>query len=405
MKKASFLLFLLVALPVFSASVLKQAREALKKRQNLEQAASNLLAEAAKPTTSRKNKIECYQLAAECSQRINDAENMKLYLKQKYDTTKFFSTIYDLTQRVLLADSVGCTPDAKGRVAPVGRKRNRELLLRYRPNMLAGANWFYRRGQFSQAFTFFDTYVALAHTPILEADELEQTDSMLPLAAYLAVISAHGSANPAGVIRHASLAQKAGQRSEVVQELVVRAWDTRGDSAQWEAALWQGLRTYPRHPFFFTRLIDHLFVKGELDKGMAVADSMLAVDRREPLYWYAKSLIYMKQHNDSAVIAACDSCLACDSNYVDALYNKGIAALNLAVIQAESACTDLRRAECRRQQKAVKDCYRRALHPMERVRQLQPDSSGRWAPALYRIYLNLNMGKEFDEMDEILNGR
>ena len=41
---------------------------------------------------------------------------------------------------------------------------------------------------------------------------------------------------------------------------------------------------------------------------------------------------------------------------------------------------------------------------MERVRQLQPENKDRWAPLLYRIYLNLNMGKEFDEMDHILNG-
>jgi hypothetical protein len=39
---------------------------------------------------------------------------------------------------------------------------------------------------------------------------------------------------------------------------------------------------------------------------------------------------------------------------------------------------------------------------MEKVRQLQPESSARRASPLYRIYLNLNMGKEFDEIDAVL---
>ena len=39
---------------------------------------------------------------------------------------------------------------------------------------------------------------------------------------------------------------------------------------------------------------------------------------------------------------------------------------------------------------------------MERLRKLEPNDPARWAPALYRIYLHLNMGKEFDEIDRIL---
>ena len=39
---------------------------------------------------------------------------------------------------------------------------------------------------------------------------------------------------------------------------------------------------------------------------------------------------------------------------------------------------------------------------MEKYRQLVPDDNARWAPALYRIYLNLNMGKEFEEIDRLM---
>jgi hypothetical protein len=40
---------------------------------------------------------------------------------------------------------------------------------------------------------------------------------------------------------------------------------------------------------------------------------------------------------------------------------------------------------------------------MEMVRRLQPDRQERWASPLYRIYLNLNLGKEFVEIERVLN--
>ena len=39
---------------------------------------------------------------------------------------------------------------------------------------------------------------------------------------------------------------------------------------------------------------------------------------------------------------------------------------------------------------------------MEYYRQLMPGEKRKWAPVLYRIYLSLNLGRQFDEMDKIL---
>jgi tetratricopeptide (TPR) repeat protein len=122
-----------------------------------------------------------------------------------------------------------------------------------------------------------------------------------------------------------------------------------------------------------------------------------------PLFWYGRSLVLLKQGRDREAIDACDSCLQYAPDHVDALYNKGIASLNLAVVYTEQACTDLTNPQCRRDQEIIQSLYNLAKLPMERVRALEPDKPQRWAPPLYRIYLNLNMGKEFDEIDRILH--
>lgn len=405
MKKVIFLFIAFLALPAFSASVIRSAKEALKKKQNLEQTAKNLLAEAVKPETSHKDRIECYQLAAECAKGVYDAENMKLYLKQAYDTTKFFNAIVDIYNRIYLADSVARTPDEKGKVQNSNQKRNRDFLLGYRTNLLAGANWFYRHDQNPKAYELFDLYIGTAKHPLFEKDKFQERDTVMPMAAYLAVISAHASSNPDGVIKLSPLAKQAGQKSHLIQEYVVKAWEQKRDTAEWESALWDGLSAYPQHPYFFTNLLDHMVVTGKLEQGLEVVDNMIRINDKQPLYWYAKSLILLKLHRDADAISACDSCIVRDSTFTDAYYNKGIAALNLAVIATENACTDLKDPQTAKDLETIRSYYQLAKEPMERVRKDDPENKERWAAPLYRVYLNLNMGKEFDEMDDILNGK
>ena len=139
------------------------------------------------------------------------------------------------------------------------------------------------------------------------------------------------------------------------------------------------------------------------DDGLAFADSMLTVDGSNYLYWYARSLMLLKLERNREAIDAADSCLTRSADFVDAHYVKGIASLNLAVIYTETACTDLTDPRCKRDREVIRSLYTLAKLPMERVRELSPQDTARWAAPLYRIYLNLNMGPEFDEMDRIVN--
>ena len=47
--------------------------------------------------------------------------------------------------------------------------------------------------------------------------------------------------------------------------------------------------------------------------------------------------------------------------------------------------------------------YEQCLPYLERYRQLAPDQVRKWSLPLYVVYLNLNKGKEFDEIDKIRN--
>jgi len=93
----------------------------------------------------------------------------------------------------------------------------------------------------------------------------------------------------------------------------------------------------------------------------------------------------------------CDDIIQQDSTFVDAYLNAGLSYFNQA-IKLEK---DLR--EAKKNQKKILSLYRSSLPYFERYRQLAPKQKTRWSLPLYTIYLNLNMGKEFDEMNKIIN--
>ena len=75
----------------------------------------------------------------------------------------------------------------------------------------------------------------------------------------------------------------------------------------------------------------------------------------------------------------------------EGFYNAGTACMNIAL-----------RMDSRKHKKQIRKMYEKALPYMETYRQLAPDETQKWGEALYRIYFNLNMGKQFDEIDRLL---
>lgn len=391
-----------LAVPAFSASVLRQARDAIKKNQKLDETAKTLIAEATKEGTKHADRVECWRLAAECSRKLQAEENKKMYLKQKADTARFFTLILDNYSRTLTADSLSRLPDEKGRIKALSPRRVHDVLAPQRNNLLTGGKWFYRQGKNVEAFRCFDTYVNCLDIEAFAPDSLATKDTLLAEAAYLAVATAYASNNGEGVLRHSELAQKAGQKSYLIQEYTCRTLAARGDTAATLRALKLGMERYPDHPYFFSNLVDADIAAGAMSEALELVDSMLAKDNTNALRWYARSLVLLRLGRDREAIDACDSCLHYQADHIDALYNKGIASLNLAVIYAETACTDINDPRCLRDREIIRSLYNLAKVPMERVRQLTPEDTTRWAAPLYRIYLNLNMGPQFDEIDKMM---
>jgi len=395
------------AKPVKYKTLLSEAKTAIKNSKNQAKAEQNLLAIVNREDIDSHRRAEIYFTAEELERSLNAAENMKMYLKQSYDTTKFFSTILKMYEYLLICDSVESQPDEKGAVKYKYRKKGQEILYSYRSNLLNGGKFLLVRDKYADAFQYFDMYIRSSQSNILKADTLISGDTLLPRVAYWATIAAYNANQPRQALRHIDEAIGGADRELRVslQEYKVRCYEALKDEEKWVDNLVVGTQLYPEHDYFYLHLIDVFMQEKLYDDGLALCDSMLQKVGEKDIYWYGKSQMYLALQQYDETIETADKAIQHDSLYTDAYYNKGIAYLSKAVLFAETMCNDIRNPQCRKDRETLKGLYRSAQGPMEQVRALSPADSKRWASPLYRIYLNLNMGKEFAEMEKILNAQ
>lgn len=390
----------LVCGSVSGRNLKKEARAAIKSGSNLEQMEKDLL--AAIPNEEQQlRRAEYYYYAALINQKVNDIENEKLYLKQSYDTVKFFNSIYTLYKRLYECDSVETVRAERGEKYKF-RNKSRNLLRAYRVNLLNGGKFFLVKHNYTSAFDFLDMYLASSQWEVLSNDAYIRNDSALYQVARWATFSAFNMNNPGKTIKYADLALRENKGRNYIYEYKAKAYLALGDTASWLQTLKAGLTDTPDHPFFFANLMDYLNAVGRYDEAIVIADRMIDYQRSNAFYWYAKSLALLNKKDYEACISVSDSVLARNPDYADAYYNKGISYCNIAIHLNDSAASFVgdEKFETLRLQSVA--AYAQALRPMEIVRALKPEESKKWAPPLYRIYLNLNMGRQFDEIEKIM---
>lgn len=391
--------------PVPVKTLLKNAKTAIKNNSNQNKEEKNLIDALKREDMKQAERVDLLFTLAQLNKSMNDNENMKAYLKQPYDTVRFFGTMLAACQYAIQCDSVECLPNDKGKVKLVYRSKNRDMLLRYRANIYGGGRFYLRKNNYKSALPYLTMYYDMMELPMMNYDMKLTTDTLLDRVALYAVVASYDSGQPQKTLKYIDRAIKGSDDTikPLLQEYKVRSYLWVGDTVKYQEQLNVGCRRYPRHDYFFLQLVEVYDSLALYDKGIALADSMISHVDKRPLYWHAKSVMNVRKHNWAEAVTASDSVLAMQPDHVDALYNNGISHLNKTMEFAETACYDFTRPECVRDRQKILLGYQNAQKPFERLRALCPDDKEKWAPALYRIYLNLNKGKEFAEIEKILN--
>ena len=324
-----------------------------------------------------------------------DLGNEQLYLKLPYDTTALFNNTAKMFDVLVAFDSIDAQPDKKGTPKLKYRARHAEILDNYRPNLFNGGAFFVNKADFNKAFTYFDKYINCAQLPIFEGYDYLKNDTMMHTAAYWALYSAYRMDKADLALKYQQLALGDTQKLSQTTQYLAELYRLKGDTVEYVRQLRSGFSRDPEYPFFFPRLMDYYNSREENDSMMALVDKALVNDSTSKLYRFAKSTVMLNTGKYKECIDICQQLLQDDENYGDAYYNIGLAYFNQAVELDKVA------QRSRQKRRNIRALYEKSLPFMEKYRQLEPSQQGRWIPVLYILYLNLNMGEQFDEIDRL----
>jgi len=370
---------------------LNQARSYIKsgKEKELEKAAQ-LMADLLKDQKNRENK-KVYLTWFDAVRGLYLQANERLYLKQKQDTAQFFGLNHKMFTILETLDSIEMRPDTKGRVNLEYRKKHAEILNSYRANLFNGGTYHLRKGELKKAFDYFEFYIDCTRQPVFTGYDYDSLDTRMPEAGYWATYCGYKLNDAVLTLRYHKLALRDSSKASFTLQYTAEARRWLKDQELYLQTLEEGFRLYPTFSYFFPRLIDAYSDKGEYEKALAVADSAIAICDTCEIYLFAKSTMLFRLGRYAESIKVSDHIIAINPQLAEAHFNAGTGYLNLALKLDE-----------RKDKKKLRQLYQKARPYMEHYRQLMPAEKDKWGPPLYRIYLNLNMGKQFDEIDRIL---
>lgn len=395
MKKILICVFICLPLIAWGQKkTMTQVKDYIKSGKNLDKA-EKLMTDLLNDSSSRGNE-KVWLLLFESQRKQYDQGNEKLYLKEKYDTTALFLVGKRMFDTLEGLDSLDRLPDARGKVKLKYRDRSAELLNIYRPNLFNGGVFFMKKHDFSRAYDFFDTYINSAVKPMFARYQYAERDKRLPEAAYWASYCGYKLEKPQLTLRHTYQVLKDSVHLPYMLQYLSETYKLEKDTARYVQTLKDGFSKYPKFPFFFPRLIDYYSHIGAYDEAMKSCDEALQTDSVNTLFRYAKSSLLLTMGHYKQSLAISKALIAENDTLADAYLNAGLALFDQAVE------LDKKTQSGSKKYNQILELYRKAMPYLEKYRVMAPDQKDKWALPLYTIYLNLNMGKQFDEIDKLI---
>ena len=370
---------------------LSQARTYLKQRNKNYTQAEQLMTKLLKDSANRDD-IRIHSVLLDAVKGQYDQANERLYLKQKQDTAAFFNLNRRMFTIAETLDSLDMRPDKKGYVNPSHRQKNAAMLHHYRTNLYNAGIFFVRKGKFEDAYSHLSIYLDCGHQPLFSSYHYTETDPRMPEAAYWATYCGYRLNDADKALHYQTIARKDTIYTQYCLQFIAEAYRWQNNDSAYIATLEEGFEKFPLVTYFFPRLIDAYTAKEQYDKALALTDSALARCDTCEIFLFAKSSVLLRMERWQESIVYSERLIQRNDSLAEPYFNAGTAFVNMA----ESS-------EAQKDKKLQRCYYQKARTYMEYYRLLMPEEKRKWAPVLYRIYLNLNLGRQFDEIDKILN--
>lgn len=338
-----------------------------------------------------------YSLARSLEVKANDAENMKLYLHQKYDTTGFFNSVCSIFEYTLKEEAIVCSTHSKQ--AEKTRKKNRAFLKRYYPNLYRGGVFFIKNKQWASADKLFSMYIDIARSDYFKGEK-QMLDSRLPRAAFWSMASCFESKNFKDVFKYQSLAEADSANFDYALQYETMAYEGLRDTANYVKLLRRGLGESSFSDFFFSRLADFLSNTRKYQEAYQLNDSLMALKPDNKLYLFAQVAVLFNLKQYDKCISMAERLLSVDSEDIQTFYYIGLCWYNKGVSYESTLSPNPTSTEYKKRMEEVRTMYKTAMPYLERYKDACPNDKSKWQIPLYKIYFSLNMVDKLNNLEK-----
>ena len=385
---------LMVTMVLAQRKELSQARTYIKSGKDFDKA-EKLMTDLLEKDKANRTNEKIYLTWFQAVTKQYEAANEKLYLRQKYDTAAFFNLTRRLYTIAETLDTLDAMPDGKGRVKLRYREDHAELLDQLRPNLYFGGTYHLRHDDYMTAYDFFETYLEAGHKPLFSGYDYDKTDTRMAETAYWASYAGYKMQDVSRTLRYFDEAVKDTAKARYALQYACEAYRWQEDEEDYLKTLQRGFAAYPEFPYFVPRLIDYYQAREQPDSALYYAEKALRTNPDSELFLLAKSvaLLNLERYDESILVS--EQLIGRNDTLAEPYFTIATAKLNQVLALDKQSLGKENRSKIRK-------LYMEARPYMEAYRKLAPDEKRKWAPALYRIYLNSNMGKQFEEIDKVM---
>ncbi|MCK4852696.1 MAG: tetratricopeptide repeat protein [Bacteroidales bacterium] len=173
------------------------------------------------------------------------------------------------------------------------------------------------------------------------------------------------------------------------------------DSTKALDALQRGFEQYPDTSLILFELVNYYLAVGNAEEGMKFLNLAIEKESSNPSIYFAKGTLYEKIGEKEKALEAYNASLEVDPEFFNSWFNIGALYFNNAVEMFDEANTKEDLDEYNAAKALADEELKRAIEPMEKAHQLNPDEKSA-LETLQTIYYRLQMTDEYEAVKKKL---
>lgn len=400
MKRVLLLVALCVATSASFAQkkVVNQAQNTAKGN-NADYAEARTLIQGALENEETKNDPRTWYIAGFIEDQQFSAERTKQMLGNQPNEPVMYSALMSILPYFKKSYELDQTPDERGRVRPRHTKDIKSILGANHVYYINSGAYFFENKEYQKAYDSFEQFLEISNMPMFEGEAVAARDSNFMTVQFYAAVAATQLNDPQKAISALERAKDTDFRANDIYQYLAYEYEQLKDTVNWEKVLEEGMGKFPEEKYYLMVLINNYIYSNRNDQAIEYLNKAIASDANNAQLYDVLGRVYETGLQDVANSEKYFlKALEIDPNYTEALSNLGRVYYNQGITTQDNANKLNDNKLYQEETVKAKECFQKALPYFEKARQLNPEGR-EILVALRGIYYNLNMGKEFEEIE------